>query len=139
MEQSIESFGSEDNERIGKLREWAAGHFEDVTGYAPVSGKLRLIQTVLDNKWVSADDTLKLQSLGIAFGDALEQDVSELSWVMVDDEFGRDPALQWLATNHLVFPLTAIAKRIEDGMEVDVEHLFSGFKKAIRQSVASDA
>ena len=131
MEQRIEAFNPEDLERIEKLREWVVGHYDDARAYEAVAGKLRLIQTILDNRWIAKDETWKLQSLGVAFGDALEQEVSELSWVMVEDEFGRDPALRWLDTSTLTFPLTAISKRVEDDVSVDVFELFGGFQKAI--------
>ncbi len=135
MEQSIESFNQEDLERIENLREWVIGHYEDPAAYQSVSGKLRLVQTILDNGWIAKDETWKLQSLGIAFGDALEQEVPELSWVVFNDEWGRVPALRWSDTNTLSFPLTAISKRVEDDVPVDVYELFGGFQKAIAEAV----
>ncbi|MEM6485726.1 MAG: DUF3806 domain-containing protein [Pseudomonadota bacterium] len=136
MDQRIEKFNQEDSERIEQLREWVVGHYEDADAYEPVSGKLRLVQTILDKGWITKDETWKLQSLGVAFGDALEQDVPELSWVVVEDEFGRDPALRWLETSTLTFPLTAISKRVEDDLPVDVYELFGGFQEAISEAVA---
>lgn len=139
MEQSIETFNPDDTERITALRNWVAGHFDDPTAYDTVDGKLRLIRTLLENAWIKRSETWKLQSLGIAFGDALEQDVEELTWVVVDDEYGRDPALRWLDTAILSFPLTAISKRVEGGTEVDVLKLFRAAKKTIRKSVTDAA
>ena len=135
MDQSIELFGEEDTDRINNCREWLVGHYDDATLYESIDGKLNLIQTILDKGWVNVDETWKLQSLGVAFGDALVQEVDELVWVMVEDEFGRDPALQWLSTNVLTFPLTSISKRIEDGDTVDVKQLFVGFQRAISGAV----
>jgi hypothetical protein len=111
-------------------------HFEDPAAYESVSGKLRVIQAILDNGWIEKHETWKLQCLGVAFGDALVQEVSELFWVAVDDEFGRDPALRWLQTSTLVFPLTAISKRVEDEIAVDVYEMFGGLQKATRDAVA---
>ncbi len=117
------------------MRKWVSDHYEDSTAYATVSGKLKLIQTILDNGWVSPEETLKLQSLGVAFGDALEQEVAELNWVVVNDEYGRDPALRWGSTSVIAFPQTAISKRIEDGEYIDVFEMFGGFQKALIESV----
>ncbi len=136
MKQSIEAFNEDDSERIRELREWAIGHYNDRAAYESVSGKLQLIQTILDNDWVAKEETWKLQSLGIAFGDALEQEFPELSWVVVDDHFGRDPALRWLDTKTLTFPLTAISKRVERDESVDVFELFGSFLKGIVKAVA---
>ena len=140
MAQSIETLNEGDADRIQSHRDWVVGHFDDPAAYDSVSGKLRVIQAILDNGWVENHETWKLQSLGVAFGDALAQEVPELSWVAVDDEFGRDPALRWLQTSTLVFPLTAISKRVDDGIAVDVYQMFGGFQKAIKEAVSrSDA
>lgn len=135
MEQKIESLSPQDAERLKKHRDWMIGHYDDPTGYDTVAGKLRLISTILDNGWVEKDETWKLQSLGVAFGDALEQEIDSLHWAAVEDEYGRDPALQWRDTTTLVFPLTAISKRVEDNVEVEVEEMFAGFQKAIVEAV----
>ena len=55
--------------------------------------------------------------------------------MLVDDETGRDPALRWLQTSTLVFPMTAISKRVEQGVDVDVSELLTGFQDAIRRAV----
>ena len=109
MEQHIKSLSFEDEDRIASHRHWVINHFEDPKLYDSVSGKLRVIQTILDNGWVDEHETWKLQSLGISFGDALAEELTELSWVAVEDEYGRDPALRWRETEILLFPLTAIS------------------------------
>lgn len=139
MDQVIEELNQADKEQLAKKREWLVGHYDDPKTYSTVSAKLKLIQTILDSNWVEKSETWKLQSLGIAFGDALEQDVPELHWVAVEDEFGRDPALRWLETTTLVFPQTAISKRVEDGVKVDVYNMFGGFQKAVQTALANEA
>jgi len=134
--QKIDEFASEDIARIEKMRDWVIGHFDNPDAYLTVSGKLRLVQTILDNKWIDVSETWKLQSLGIAFGDALAQEVDDLQWVVVDDEYGRDPALRWSQSTTLAFPLTAVSKRVEEGKEVDIYEMFSGFQKALLRAVA---
>ncbi len=69
----------------------------------------------------------------------MEQDLSKLHWVAVEDEYGRDPALRWLDTSVLVFPRTVISKRVEDGEEIDVYDMFKGFKDAIGQALDEQA
>lgn len=135
MAQTIEPLDDADAERIAKHRAWVAGHFDDPAAYESVANKLKVIQTVLDSAWVEKHETWKLQSLGVAFGDALVQEVPELFWVAVNDEWGRDPALRWLNTTTLAFPLTAISKRVERNEKVDVQDLFLGFQRTIREAV----
>jgi hypothetical protein len=112
---------------IEEARSWVKGHFNDEADskYGTLQGKLRVIAAILENGWVAPTDTWKLQSLGIAFGDALAQELM-LDWVTVDDAYGRAPALRWPGTSILSFPTTMISKRIEDGESVDVRWLFEG-------------
>jgi Domain of unknown function (DUF3806) len=79
--------------------------------YQTVEGKLRLLGTIVRSGSIGRDETWKLQSLGIMFGDALAQQMG-LSWVAVEDEHGRDPPLRDQDTTLVVFPMTTISKRI---------------------------
>lgn len=121
-----------EREWLERARDWVKGHFPESPDehYSTIDGKLRVIAANLDQGWVSRSDTWQLQSLGIAFGDALAQKLM-LKWVTVDDEYGRQPALNWPGTDILSFPLTAISKRIERGESLDVWQLFDNAEKAI--------
>lgn len=92
MFDSIGPLEGDDALRVEQMREWVVGHYAHPAAYQTLDGKLRLFQTILDNGWVEKEETWKLQALGIAFGDALVQDVPELFWALVDDETGRDPS-----------------------------------------------
>jgi hypothetical protein len=126
MEQKSEPLSLADTTHVEKQRDWARGHYEPHAQqqYVTLEGKLRLLDAILENKWVEPTETWKLQSLGITFGDALAQKMG-LLWVAVEDEHGRDPALQCPGTTIVTFPLTAISKRIERGETVDVRDLFA--------------
>ena len=45
---------------------------------------------------------------------------------MVEDEYGRDPAVRLPNTSIVLYPLTMISKRIEEDANVDVFELFNG-------------
>ncbi len=62
-----------------------------------------------------------------------------LVWVVVEDDYGRDPALSLAGTTVLVFPQTMISKRVEDGEEIDVFKLFNGICEVVRNSAADSA
>jgi hypothetical protein len=83
------------------------------------------LQKVIDEKVLRPDQTYELQCLGIVLGQVFAAE-TPLRWVMVEDEYGRDPALQYPDTTIILFPLTMISKRIEKGQEVDVADLFRG-------------
>ena len=120
-------------------RAWVLGHYErdPEASYSTVEAKLHLLDTILSNGWIEPTETVKLQALGVAFGDALVQELG-LSWVQVDDEYGCDAALVLEGTSVKVFPLTMISKRIEDGEVVDVRKLFAGACAMIKE-IADDA
>ncbi len=125
MEQKVEELSPDDHARVEAQRKWVREHYppESEQEYQSLEGKLDLLDAILKNKWIEPTETVKLQCLGIAFGDALAQKLG-LKWVAVEDEYGRDPALIVEGTSIITFPLTAISKRIESGEDVDVFALF---------------
>jgi len=125
MDQTCEPLNRDDIADLAAKRTWVCEHYEEAARhkYNTLDGKLTLVDTILRNNWIAPDETLKLQCLGVTFGDALAQRLG-LTWVAVEDKYGRDPALTLEGTSVLVFPLTSISKRIERGEEVDVYRLF---------------
>ena len=125
MDQRFEPLNAVDIADLEAKRTWVREHYDEAARheYDTLEGKLRLLDTILRNKWVAPDETVKLQCLGVTFGDALAQKLG-LVWVAVEDDYGRDPALTLEGTSVRVFPLTSISKRIERGEEVDVYGLF---------------
>ena len=132
MGQKIESFSADDAHRVEKMRSWVRDHYDPDSGdqYDSLEGKLRLIDTIIRSGWIEPTETLKLQCLGIAFGDVLVQSMG-LRWVAVEDEYGRDPALRDDSKTTLFFPTTTISKRIERGEAVNVRKLFEDACRAI--------
>jgi len=125
MDQKFEPLNPDDIADLEAKRTWVRGHYDEVARgkYDTLDEKLRLLDAILQNKWIAPDETLKLQCLGVTFGDALAQRLG-LTWVAVEDDFGRDAALTLDGTSIRVFPLTSISKRIERREEVDVYGLF---------------
>lgn len=140
MEQVIGGLEEKDLANLEAKRDWVRNHYEPhaIHKYADLQGKLSLLDAILANRWIEPEETLKLQCLGITFGDALAQHL-KLEWVMVEDADGRDPALRLPGTSVLIFPQTMISKRIEDGQEVDVHELFNKTCSAVREAVADGA
>lgn len=135
MSQSFQPLSEEDSSNLEAKRRWVRDHYEEDAEekYRTLKGKLALLDAIISNGWVEPHETLKLQSLGITFGDALEQMLG-LDWQMVEDEYGRDPALRLAGTSVVVFPQTSISKRIEAGEKVDIYELFKSACKAIERA-----
>jgi hypothetical protein len=138
MKQVVTLPSYEEAERIEAQRRWVREHFDEDARhlYEHRDEKLRLLQTILDAGWIDASETVKLQCLGITLGDALVQELG-LEWIMVEDEYGRDPAIRKPGTTVMAFPLTMISKRIERGEAVVVRDLFDGVVDHVRR-MASD-
>lgn len=93
--------------------------------YKTAAGKLGTIRAILQAGVFKPDQTYELQCLGIVLGDAFVQELG-MEWIMVEDEFGRDPAVRLPGTTIILFPLTMISQRVERGEQVDVFALFNG-------------
>ena len=119
---------------IEAKRDWVRNHYtpETISEYNTLSGKLILLDTILKSNWIEKDDTLKLQCLGITFGDLFVQEMNFI-WMQVEDEYGSDPAIQLPGTSIILFPLTMISKRIEAGQAVDIYDLYAGLKDKINK------
>jgi hypothetical protein len=96
---------------------------------------LELIQRVLDQGVVEPEATYTLQAFGLAFGRVFLNEFPDYDWWMVEDEHGRDPAIRYKETSLLVFPMTMLSKRIEDGDPFDVPELFDGLAKQLAELI----
>jgi hypothetical protein len=59
-----------------------------------------------------------------AFGDAFVQKMG-LTWIAVEDEIDRTPAIQDVGTATILFPLPMIQKRVLRGEPIDIRLMFS--------------
>ena len=84
---------------------------------------LDTLQRILDERMVSAEDTLTLQALGVVFGDLLG-DRLDMDWVVYRDNKGRSRALRYRQMEVYLFPVTMISRRQEGGSERRLKPLF---------------
>ena len=99
------------------------------------------LQRLLDENIVAPQATYSLHALGMALGKVFVECHEGYDWWMVEDEYGRDPAIRCRETSLLVFPQTLISKRVEDGEEFDVRDLHDGLAerlKEIRREIGAD-
>ena len=140
MDQRIEPLNSGDHADLEAKRKWVRDHYEEASRheYDTLEGKLRLLDTIVQARWIAPEETLKWRCLGVAFGDALAQKLG-LQWVAVEDDGGRDPALIVEGTSMLVFPLTSISKRVERGEQVAIHALFENACNTIERIRTQEA
>jgi hypothetical protein len=105
------------------------------TKYMTAPGKLGLLRAIIEHKPYRADQTYELQCMGIVLGDAFVEDMG-MEWVIIEDEYGRDPALRMPNTSVIIYPLTMISKRVERGETVDVFEIYNGVASDVEELVA---
>jgi len=107
---------------------------EELDDFHKTGKTLQIIQKYLDEKKFTAEQTEELQSLGYAFGDYIQYKYPDFQWEIVIDEYGKDYALKYANTTINIFPVTMIAKRVEDGEEdFNVERFLQALLKQIKK------
>jgi hypothetical protein len=98
---------------------------------------LPVLQRLINDKVFTKTQTYELQSLGIAFGDVLANELP-LRWVTVTDEYGTDPTLRFKGTTVQINALTMISKRIEKDEEVNLSVLLRITREQLTRLPKSD-
>ncbi|WP_269618205.1 DUF3806 domain-containing protein [Zhongshania sp. BJYM1] len=91
---------------------------------------LRLIQTLLDRKIVTGDQTRLLQAMGIVIGDHLLKE-NNLKWVIYTDRVGRSRALEVPFKDEAIFPVTQISSRAAVDADIDVKAIYQRLESEI--------
>jgi len=137
-EQNISPPDGPDADDVRARVKWVRGLVEERYGPPGLVGRradLDLLQRVIDDGVIGKDQTFQLQSLGLAFGEVLVNEVG-FHWVIVEDKYGRDPAIKFRSTSVLAFPLTMISKRIERDERPDLQYLLRSVRREVAQHAA---
>jgi hypothetical protein len=94
------------------------------------NNNLGILQTLLDRRFVTADQTLELQAMGVVLGDLLAAEL-DMKWVIYEDRYGRSRALRLRSSDNFLFPITMISRRVEAGAQVDVTAVYEKAYKII--------
>jgi hypothetical protein len=105
------------------------------TGLDGTRADLDRIQRIVDSGFVAREATYTLQALGMAFGKVFLNENSGYDWWMVEDEYGRDPAIRFQRTTLLAFPRTMLSKRVEDGESINVSGLYDQLRGRLSELV----
>jgi len=85
---------------------------------------LDMLQGIIDGKVIGADESAKLQAMGVVLGNLLEKNLN-LDWMSYEDEVGYSRALCVTGTQHCLFPITMLSRRLEVGLDVNVKNVYS--------------
>lgn len=137
MNQRIDPPNAQDVDHIARSIVNASRLTLELTGKG-LSGTvedLGLLQRVVSSGSIQREATYQLQSLGLAFGKVFVNLNPGYDWWMVEDEYGRDPAIRYKQTSLLLFPQTMLSKRIEEDGSVDVADLYSGLLSSLNDII----
>jgi hypothetical protein len=87
---------------------------------------LDLLQTIINQSLIPDTDTEALQALGAVMGRVLEADLPSLQWKIYIDRVGRSRALCITGTQHCLFPMTMLSRRMSTGLKPDVHKVYEG-------------
>lgn len=91
---------------------------------------LQLLQRIANEQLIRQNDVEKLQALGAVLGNVLRDELG-LEWKVYEDARGRSRALCVSNTEHCLFPLTMLSRRLEVGLKVDVDRIYADALAAI--------
>jgi hypothetical protein len=92
---------------------------------------LELLQRLLDDRVVRAEQTRELQAMGVIMGDLLAADLG-LDWVIYEDSLGRSRALRYGDTDNFLFPMTMISRRREVDNRTPVADIYRKAEETMR-------
>ncbi len=110
---------------------------DNLKKFETAPGKLGTLRALLDAKVFEPLQTYEQQCLGVVLGDVFVQQMG-FHWIIAEDEYGRDPAIQYQDTSVILFPLTMISKRLERGETVDVFDLYNGIAALAREKIEAE-
>jgi hypothetical protein len=101
-----------DSDRLDAQSAVVAGVAKRLYGTAALTRThkdLLILQRLLDDKAFKKSQTYELQSMGVAFGDVLSNDLP-LRWVMITDKYGTDPTVRFENTSLNINAFTMISE-----------------------------
>jgi len=81
------------------------------------------LQSLLDERVVTPEQTRELQAMGVILGDLLAADL-DMHWVVYEDAQGRSRALRYRDSDNYLFPITMISRRREAGSDTAVATIY---------------
>ncbi len=135
QEKRIIELTPNDKTQLERQRNIVSGLIRDNFGYIKLEGytsDLYYVQKIIDKQLIAKNSTYDLQALGVVFGDVMVKNLN-LSWVVVEDRYGRSRALRFEDSDDLFFPVTMISRRAKSGMPVSIRALYKKVEDTVKQ------
>ncbi len=95
-------------------------------------GDLSQLQRLIDSDALEDADKQTLQSLGAVLGDVFVSEHKDLNWKVYEDNQGASHAVCLDNTEHCIFPMTMLSRRLEAGLEPNVTSVFENALASIK-------
>ncbi len=90
-----------------------------------------VMQRLLDENIVTADQRAKLQAMGLILGSILKSEYG-LNWIVYFDKYGRSRSLQVPGYDRdFIFPVTQVSRKAEVGIRVNIAEVYRELEKSI--------
>jgi len=90
------------------------------------------LQRLIDKQVIKRDDSATLQALGVVLGDVYISENKNLHWQLLEDELGSSHVVCIKNTQHCLFPVTMLSRRIEVGLNPKVEKVYNDGLESIQ-------
>lgn len=84
---------------------------------------LEVLQRIIYRGLIKKDERVKLQAMGIVLGDVFVHELG-LKWTVFEDKYGRTKAACIAKTEHCLFPVTMLSRRMEVGLLPNVKEIY---------------
>ncbi|WP_158224628.1 DUF3806 domain-containing protein [Agaribacterium haliotis] len=93
---------------------------------------LYLIQQMINRGHLADADTQTLQAFGAAMGDVYAHENRSLHWQVYEDELGASHAVCVDNSEHCIFPMTLLSRRMEAGLNPDPVKIYDTVLASIK-------
>lgn len=92
---------------------------------------LDYLQRIINRGLLERTDTQRQQALGMVLGNVLARETG-MQWFVYKDEAGRSRALCVPQTEHCLFPVTMLSRRMAVGLYPDVKKIYGEALEAVQ-------
>lgn len=134
--QNLEYLSAADILKIEAQRSWVREQYSpEVRGqFDTVTGKLKIIHALLQQKPADTCAQHEVQAIEIVFADALIQETGVM-WAIINDDYQRVPVLASANAPLLVFPVVPVSRLAQAAGLNDLQELFDATAHMIRQAL----
>lgn len=88
------------------------------------SNDLNYCQRVIDDNLIDFNNGYAVECIGVAFGRVLANNIPDLDWWIIEDEFGRDLTIRYKNTSLRFNVIHMVKRRLMEGIMVNLNDMY---------------